>query len=356
MKINNISFVVDKAFQNNKLFEKEFNDLDFTFWNYLKSSFNSLSVNINTHDIFDPNNADVIIYSDYKKKINNKDKLHVLIALESIAVIPAIYRKSYYDKFDLVFSWYDKIIDYKKIFPINFSQDLKPKKYKSFSQRPNLICNISSNKFSNYENELYSERIKVFEFFKDKPEVFSLYGYGWDKSYKFPKIYNYFKFLSQNKLFRILGKILILIFLKLRIEKLVFQSYNFYKGVVNSKQEALDKHKFCLCFENVKDVDFFITEKIFDCFINGIIPIYLGSDNIHYKIPSNTFIDYRKFKNVDEMFKFISKIDEKDFENYQKNMYNFLVSNNSKEFESKYVSNIVLKKIIKSFKSKKTII
>ena len=114
MKINNISFVVDKAFQNNKLFEKEFNDLDFTFWNYLKSSFNSLSVNINTHDIFDPNNADVIIYSDYKKKINNKDKLHVLIALESIAVIPTIYRKSYYDKFDLVFSWYDKIIDYKK--------------------------------------------------------------------------------------------------------------------------------------------------------------------------------------------------------------------------------------------------
>ena len=56
MKINNISFVVDKAFQNNKLFEKEFNDLDFTFWNYLKSSFNSLCVSINTHDIFDPNN------------------------------------------------------------------------------------------------------------------------------------------------------------------------------------------------------------------------------------------------------------------------------------------------------------
>ena len=61
MKINNISFVVDKPFQNNVLFEKEFNDLDFTFWNYLKQSFNSLSINVNTNDIFDPNNADIII-------------------------------------------------------------------------------------------------------------------------------------------------------------------------------------------------------------------------------------------------------------------------------------------------------
>ena len=354
MKINNISFVVDKAFQNNKLFEKEFNDLDFTFWNYLKNSFNSLSVNINTHDIFDPNQADIIIYSDYKKIINKKDKLHVLIALESIAVIPAIYKKNYYNKFDIIFSWQDKIIDNKKIFPINFSQDLKPKKYKSFSQRPYLICNISSNKFSNHKNELYSERIKVFEFFKDKPDVFSLYGYGWDKSFKFPGIYNYFKFLNQNKLLRILGKVLILILLKFKIEKVVFQPYNFYKGVVNSKQEALDKHKFCLCFENVKDVDFYITEKILDCFINGIIPIYLGSKNIYHKIPSNTFIDYRKFKNVSEMFKFISKIDEKAFEKYQENILNFLASNNSKEFESKHVSNMVLKKIIKAYKSKKT--
>ena len=353
MKKNNISFVVDKAFQNNKLFEKELNNLDFTFWNYLKSSFNSLSVNINTHDIFDPNNADIIIYSDYKKKINRIDKLHVLIALESIAVIPAIYKKNYYNKFDLVFSWYDKIIDNKKIFPITFSQDLSPKKFKSFNQRPFLICNITSNKFSNHEDELYSERIRVFEFFKDKPDIFSLYGYGWDKSFKFPKIYNYFKFLSQNKILRILGKIFILILLKLKQEKLIFQSYNFYKGVINSKQEAMDKHKFCLCFENVKDIDFFITEKIFDCFIYGIVPIYFGSNNIHDKIPSNTFVDYRKFNNVNEMFKFISKIDEKAFEKYQENILNFLASNNSKEFESKHVAEMVLKKIISTYKSKK---
>lgn len=353
MKINNISFVVDKAFQNNKLFEKEFNDLDFTFWNYLKSSFNSLSVNVNTHDIFDPNNADVIIYSDYKKKINNKDKLHVLIALESIAVIPAIYRKSYYDKFDLVFSWHDKIIDNKKIFPITFCQDLTPKKYKSFNQRPFLICNISSNKFSNHEDELYSERIRVFEFFKDKPDIFSLYGYGWDKSFKFPRIYNYFKFLSQNKILRILSKIFILIILKLKQEKLIFQSYNFYKGVINRKQEALDKHKFCLCFENVKDIDFFITEKIFDCFIHGIVPIYFGSKNIHDKIPSNTFIDYRKFNDVNEMFEFISKINEKSYKLYQDNIYNFLVSDSSREFQSKHVSEMVFKKIIRIYKSKK---
>ena len=138
-------------------------------------------------------------------------------------------------------------------------------------------------------------------------------------------------------------------------EKLVFQSYNFYKGVIKRKQEALDKHKFCLCFENVKDIDFFITEKIFDHFINGTVPIYFGSNNIHNKIPSDTFIDYRKFKNVNEMFKFISKIDEKAFQKYQDNIFNFLVSDNSKEFQSKHVSEMVFKKIINTYKSKKTL-
>lgn len=353
MKINNISFVVDKPYQNNVLFEKEFNDLDFTFWNYLKQSFNSVSINVNTNDIFDPNNADIIIYSDYKKKINRKDKLHVLIALESIAVIPSIYKKTYYEKYDLVFSWYDEIIDNTKVYPISFSQELKLKKFKSFNQRPYLICNISSNKFSNHKNELYSERVKVFDFFKNKPDVFNLYGYAWDKSFKFPRTYNFFKFLNQNKLFRIIGKILIFILLKLKQDKLVFQSYDFYQGVVNNKQQALNKHKFCLCFENVKNIDFFITEKIFDCFINGIVPIYFGSKNIHNKIPSDTFIDYRKFKNVNEMFKFISKIDEKTFQIYQDNIYNFLVSDNSKEFQSKHISEMVFKKIINTYKSKK---
>ena len=38
---------------------------------------------------------------------------------------------------------------------------------------------------------------------------------------------------------------------------------------------------------------------------------------------------------------------------FAENIYNFLVSNNSKEFESKYVSKMVLKKIIKSYNQKK---
>jgi transcriptional regulator NrdR family protein len=53
------------------------------------------------------------------------------------------------------------------------------------------------------------------------------------------------------------------------------------------------------------------------------------------------------------MFKFISKIDEKAFEKYQENILNFLASNNSKEFESKHVAEMVLKKIISTYKSKK---
>ena len=53
------------------------------------------------------------------------------------------------------------------------------------------------------------------------------------------------------------------------------------------------------------------------------------------------------------MFKFISKIDEKTFQIYQDNIYNFLVSDNSKEFQSKHISEMVFEKIINTYKSKK---
>ena len=51
------------------------------------------------------------------------------------------------------------------------------------------------------------------------------------------------------------------------------------------------QYKFIICFENSK-TDGYITEKIFNVFLSGSIPIYDGADNIKDYINSGTFIQY----------------------------------------------------------------
>jgi len=51
----------------------------------------------------------------------------------------------------------------------------------------------------------------------------------------------------------------------------------------------------------------YVTEKIFDCFYAGTIPLYLGASDIPELIPKEAFIDCRQFsswaKMADEMLR-----------------------------------------------------
>jgi hypothetical protein len=42
---------------------------------------------------------------------------------------------------------------------------------------------------------------------------------------------------------------------------------------VDSKKNTLEKYKFSICYENARDIPGYITEKIFDCFFAGCVPI-----------------------------------------------------------------------------------
>jgi hypothetical protein len=47
----------------------------------------------------------------------------------------------------------------------------------------------------------------------------------------------------------------------------------------NKKTEALNDYMFSIVLENCKN-DTYFTEKITDCFANGTVPVYFGTDNI----------------------------------------------------------------------------
>lgn len=87
----------------------------------------------------------------------------------------------------------------------------------------------------------------------------------------------------------------------------------FGTSVRNPKQfpgEIASKYDFCLCFEN--DVyPGYVTEKPFEAYIAGTIPLYYGYDVENYLNPKAT-INLLNFKNLDDWTTYIEKINEND--------------------------------------------
>lgn len=82
-----------------------------------------------------------------------------------------------------------------------------------------------------------------------------------------------------------------------------------YKGACESKYEILSQYQFSLCFENMV-MQGYVTEKIFDCFYAGTIPLYLGATDIQSLIPDNTYVDCRKFPTIQAMWAYVESLSE----------------------------------------------
>ena len=96
-----------------------------------------------------------------------------------------------------------------------------------------------------------------------------------------------------------------------------------------------------ICYENVRYEDF-ITEKIFDIFINESVPVYYGAKHISEYVPKNTFIDREDFNSDSELMSYLNKIDKNQYMEYIYNINIFLDSEEFRKFGPKYfVENII---------------
>jgi hypothetical protein len=182
---------------------------------------------------------------------------------------------------------------------------------------------MNSYKTNYLPNELYSLRVKAIRYFENKlPKDFDLYGIDWDKPLKFKYVYSALKY----NLLKIPN------FFRDYINSL--SPFSSYKGYVKDKIKTLSQYKYCLCFENMSNINGYITEKIFDCFKARCVPVYYGASNIDRYIPSNTFIDFRLFKNFDKLYKYLIKIDENVYSHYMNNIESLIKKNQLKKWDS----------------------
>ena len=92
----------------------------------------------------------------------------------------------------------------------------------------------------------------------------------------------------------------------------------------------------------MSDLPGYITEKIFDCFFAGCVPVYWGASNIYDYIPQTCFVDRRKFVDHESLYHFLLTMPEKNYIAYQNAIKIFLKSQAATLFYPEpFVSNIV---------------
>jgi glycosyltransferase involved in cell wall biosynthesis len=225
-----------------------------------------------------------------------RDILKILILYETEMIHSPNWDMSYHKRYDMIFTWNDEFVDnlryFKCFFPGNLEPNFHVDEMRKNGSHKKLCTMVASGKLINHPNELYSERIKIIQWFDDHhPEDFELYGVGWPE--------NYFKT---------------------------------YKGRVIDKIATLSNFKFSICFENAKDYEGYISEKIIDCLKSGVIPIYFGAPNIVDWIPSSCYINYTEFDSIDSLYSFMKNMTESIYLNYLSSIDSFLKSPDSYPF------------------------
>ena len=89
-----------------------------------------------------------------------------------------------------------------------------------------------------------------------------------------------------------------------------------------------------LTFENCDNAPGYISEKILDAFMAGIVPIYWGAPNIATHIPSDCFIDMREFADYEDLYKYLKGVSYVRYCEYLEAIDSFIRSDMANQFDS----------------------
>lgn len=294
-KLKKISFI--SSYKANEIFlnlndEKKNRDNFFCSYYVLRQALLQDGIDISTDDINLPECADLLVVDERLGDIGVSGKMQYLNLMESDIIRHHDFNIDNHEQFSRVFTWSDDLVsfDSSKYIKSNYSFCFPDSAAIPIgNSRPHLCAMIAGNKGSSFPNELYSERFKAIKWFeKNHLSDFDLYGIHWERLYV----------RSPIKILRLPNRLPAL-------SKIFHFKRPSYKGAVKSKKEILQNYKFSICYENCSS-NGYITEKIFDSFFSGCVPIYLGAPNIDKYIPLNCFIDFRDFKSYEDLYMYIS--------------------------------------------------
>jgi len=259
-------------------------------------------------------NADVVVYFNeyvYKRREHERicpNALRFLYMYEPPAIDPMQYTRRVWKQFDAILTWNTYLTESSNAFtfeagayfdlPYCSDYGIAPTEVQPEpAMREKAICQVCGDKYSLSEEEIYSERRKIARWFdahaKTRMDVFG---------------------------------------------KPAMATPN-YRGVAENKAETFSRYRYALCFENTYHPLWtrgYLTEKILDCMASSTIPVYYGCSNIEELVPSDCFIDYRRFSSLEELDAFLQSMTDEEYLGYAERMSKFAAEYNAPQRHSAY--------------------
>ena len=322
------------AFANNEIFNSKNpsnRDNCFEPYIFLRDEMKNAGIILNTCDLNDNSQVDLEIHHDVQDV--SSSNIQYLLMLESHLIAKKNGESVNWGKYRKVFTWRDDLVDGRKFIKINIPNPILVPDVDGWGQRDRFCALIAGNKSLSFFDvrDLYTERVKTIRWFeKNAIDDFDLYGVDWDIP---PPPVGRFRNVHRKFWRKVTS------FVRLN-------PFPSYKGRVKNKRDVLLKTKYAICYENVRDLPGYISEKIFDCFFSGCVPVYWGANNIVDHIPSDCFIDRRKFSNESDLYKHLKSLTEEQFVFYQNNIVTFLRSDAGRKFGAKFFAETIVNAIV----------
>ncbi len=215
----------------------------------------------------------------------------ILFAWEPPTVQAEIWDPKIQERFHKIYTWNDDLVDNVRFFKFYYpSLSQKITEPVPYEDRKFLTL-IASRLTSKHPHQLYSQREHLIRFFEERPDVeFDLYGRYWQK-----------------------------------------RKFHSWKGTIPDKMAVLKHYRFAIAYENSSESGY-ITEKLWDCFAAGVVPVYWGAPNIENYVPADCFIDRRKFASNEALLAFLLTMTRKEWEGYLEKAGVFLQSKEAQKF------------------------
>lgn len=220
----------------------------------------------------------------------------LLILYETEVIKPENWEREYHSQFDYVLTWNDAWVDGQRYLKNNFAFEplmaYPLQSIKSLYFQRKLCVMVAGAKLNAHPNQLYSARIAAIQWFEgNAPEDFDLYGVGWPS-----------------------------------------ESFRSWRGTTQDKLGTLSQYRFAICYENAQGYPGYLTEKIFDCFRAGVVPVYWGAPNVTDWVPAECFVDRRDFESDHALYVHLKNMEMASYDAHLDAISAFLQSPKVKPF------------------------
>jgi hypothetical protein len=263
----------------------------------LRDLFRDVGVTLETSDHHDVASAEKVLFFNFNEPLYMRcvtagltaEQL-VLFAFEPPVVVPEHGDAQTRAKFGRVFTHDDRLVDGERVRKLRYPQAKELQKWLPTNEDRRFLTLINANKYSSGQGELYGMRRQAIRHFESSGLDFHLYGYDWDRGRRLFGRPEVRRAIESHEVFGLA-----------RDWWRAGKPYPSYRGSVHDKYAVLKEFRFSICFENQGDLPGYITEKIFDCFVCGTVPIYLGAPNISSYLPKESFIDMSEIPGFDAL-------------------------------------------------------